>query len=132
MASAAAASISSKFQLSTASPFESVAWQYVLPASLVLGIIASNTVPSKSEQKEHWSLSSLPISIPLMVSFAIGLLGSIIGGAATCKILQTVNFGSITGRLDALVCCLTASYIGGTMNFFVSQEILDICFSIPT
>jgi len=56
----------------------------------------------------------------------IGVLGSIIGGIFTCKTLPIIAAGKLNYDFVAIVCCLIASYIGGTLNFFETAKYLNI------
>ena len=97
---------------------ESWAWKYFLPASLILGLLGSG-VNTKSDKVEKGWGNSAVISFPLLISFMIGVLGSLLSGAATCKLVHLFYGETVSNSVRGVICCLTASYIGGTMNFFV-------------
>eukprot|EP01036_Dinobryon_divergens_P025126 gene25126-33644_t len=83
----------------------------------------ANTISDKAEKGRK---TSAVISFPLLISFTIGVIGSLLSGAATCKLLH-LFYGEIVGKsVRGVICCLTASYIGGTMNFFETAKCLKI------
>ena len=102
--------------------FEGLAWTYFLQSALVLGLWAGESrSPRRIEKinRRKW--------IPILVVFLIGSLGSAIGGFLgfhAAKLSPDVCSGLFReDSLRVLSACLTASYIGGTVNFFETAKI---------
>ena len=102
---------------------DGLAWSHFLQSALVLGLWstgASQQKPAKNINPRQW--------IAPLIVFLIGTFGSIIGGYLGFHAAGlSLNFGGKPFPLDSLSilsACLTASYIGGTVNFFETAKIL--------
>lgn len=102
---------------------DGLAWSHFLQSALVLGLWSIGS----SRAKSATSFNSRQWIAPFVV-FLIGTFGSIIGGYlgfhAAGHSLNLVNKHFTLDSLSILSACLTASYIGGTVNFFETAKIL--------
>ena len=103
--------------------FEGLAWTYFLQSALVLGLWAGKSQSSRRVEKingRKW--------IPILAVFLFGIVGSTLGGYVgfqTAKLSPEVIGGLFSkNSLRILSACLTASYIGGTVNFFETAKIV--------
>lgn len=105
------------------SGIEALAWSHFLQSALVLGLWSTGTSQSKSAKKFNPGQQIAPLIV-----FLIGTFGSIIGGYLGFHAAGfSLNSGGKPFPLDSLsilASCLTASYIGGTVNFFETAKIL--------
>ena len=100
-------------------------WTYLLHSALILGLWGTNSKSSISNREtkpKKW--------IAILAAFLIGTLGSAIGGylgyhSVACKGSRW-NASLPEDSLSVLAACLTASYIGGTVNFFETAKILGV------
>lgn len=108
-------------------------WRYILPISLILRIISSNN-PQRSEKLDNIGLHSENsiiklVHLPLIIAFLFGTVGSYLAGLSTSSIL-THFLRSLSHSFEQIqsaiipVAALTASYIGGTVNFFETGHFL--------
>lgn len=108
-------------------------WRYILPISLILRIISSNN-PQRNENLDNRGLHSANaiiklVHLPLIVAFLFGTIGSYLAGLSTSAILThflrsfSHSFEQIRSAIIP-VAALTASYIGGTVNFFETGHFL--------
>jgi Protein of unknown function (DUF819) len=102
---------------------DGMAWSHFLQSALVLGLWSTSTSqakPAKNVNTRQW--------IALFIVFLIGTFGSIIGGYVGFHAAGlSLNVGGKSfppDSLSILSACLTASYIGGTVNFFETAKIL--------
>jgi Protein of unknown function (DUF819) len=102
---------------------DGMAWSHFLQSALVLGLWSTNTSqakPAKNVNTRQW--------IALFIVFLIGTFGSTIGGYVGFHAAGlSLNVGGKSfplNSLSILSACLTASYIGGTVNFFETAKIL--------
>jgi hypothetical protein len=102
---------------------DGLAWSHFLQSALVLGLWSTGTSqakPVKNVNTRQW--------IAPFIVFFIGTFGSIIGGYMGFHAAGlSLNLGRKPFPLDSLSilsACLTASYIGGTVNFFETAKIL--------
>ena len=106
---------------------------------IILGFIASNSgfIPNSSPAYTHvWSVL-VPLAIPLLlikadirriisesgrilVAFLFGAVGSVLGGLVAFYLIPLPEFHA------QITSTLTASYIGGSMNFAAVSSALDI------
>lgn len=105
------------------SRIEELAWTVFLQSSLVLGLWKTELEPKRDDKtvnRRRW--------IPILVVFLIGTIGSLTGGFAGfhCANSKFSGTSTILSKviLSMLSACLTASYIGGTVNFFETAKIL--------
>ena len=96
------------------------AWKTLLTASLVISILGSTNSTSASTPDKMKQV--INISKPVVIAFIIGVIGSVIGGILSYYFLSSY-FGNseIVPAAATLISCLTASYVGGSANFFVSS-----------
>lgn len=115
---------------------------------ILLGFLASNTgfIPNSSPVYNHvWSVL-VPLAIPLLlikadikriihesgpilVAFLFGIVGSVFGAVVAYNLIPLPEFHA------QLTSVLTASYIGGSMNFAAVSSALDIAgepIMVPT
>jgi len=93
-------------------------WSNILIASLVVSMLGSDSssdgVPSRA-----------PNALPMLVSFISGIVGSFMGAIFAFNVVK--RFCGVNIQVsDLAICasCLTASYIGGTSNFFETANAL--------
>ncbi len=98
----------------------SFGWSNVLIASLVIGMLGSST----SSDDDGAQTTAMNV-IPMLVSFISGIIGSFVGSIVAFNIVKKFCSANILVS-DLAICagCLTASYIGGTSNFFETANIL--------
>jgi len=107
-------------------------WSVFLPASLVFALLSSSpssggdaatTSTVSTEQKSNKSKAILKSTIQGMtIPFILGSIGSIIGCISS---YHFVSMPYNTRDISALLAgCLCASYIGGTVNFFATANVL--------
>lgn len=96
---------------------EKVAWTNILQAALALGLWGNsnrNSISNSNSQLKHMILAFL--------FGCIGTLsGSLIGFFTTSKLINP----SLLSSFKACSACLSATYIGGTANFFEVANILN-------
>ncbi|KAL3771515.1 hypothetical protein ACHAWU_003690 [Discostella pseudostelligera] len=121
-------------------------WSVVLPASLVFALLASSTTTSSSElsvnNQDIVNTESLTATTPssssssksktnneiiqntifgMMLPFLAGSIGSILGCIASFHFIKMPYPREVSALLAG---CLTASYIGGTVNFFATAQVV--------
>lgn len=112
--------------LSLPTPVTEAAWTIFLQSSLILGIW------SKYDQFQSQSMQSfLQSNLSILMAFIIGSMGSFLGGifgysVSSYFVQSTAIAGANTAttllKLKMIASCITASYIGGTANFFETSE----------
>jgi hypothetical protein len=117
------------FQLNT--KVEALAWTYFIQSALILGLWAGKPAIKKRVSKPFVNpspLGSIRQWIPIIMVFLIGSLGSVVGGLFGFHIANMVPLiaNNMISRdsLSVLSSCLTASYIGGSVNFFETAKVL--------
>ena len=101
--------------IETADVLQDLAWSIFLQSSLILNIASS---PSS-----HTILSVESIT-PMLTAFLLSALGSFIGGIGAYYVIMNLSLQQkFKGSLKLVTSALTASYIGGTANFF---EVINI------
>lgn len=108
---------------------ETAAWRVMLPASVAMSVI-SNCSPQGSEPaarsaagltnalidyERYWSMLGV---------FLLGALSSVLGGINACFILTRLATPAAIEDKFIIATSLTASYIGGTVNFFETANSL--------
>ncbi len=119
-------------------------WSVVLPASLVFALLASSSTTSSSELSVNnedmvktESLTATASSsssksktnneiiqntiLGMMLPFIAGSIGSILGCIASFHFIKMPYPREVSAVLAG---CLTASYIGGTVNFFATAQVV--------
>lgn len=98
-------------------PFlKKAAWTNILQSTLVLGMWESAVLVRKDEKKQVIYADTQHF-LPMFVSFLLGCIGTITGTLAGYTLAS--SFPSINkSNLAVFATCLTASFIGGTVNFF--------------
>lgn len=99
---------------------ETCAWKVFLPVSLSLGIMGA----ASDKQQDDAGSSSLK---SVLLAFLFGTIGSLAG--ASVNILVSKLFMSSEQsfmEVSKLATCLSASYIGGTANFFETAAALQL------
>lgn len=110
-------------------PLYDFCWSTVLPASLALLLLSLKTNNKQSDglsttDKEDESI--LTAVKRLAVPFSLASIGSVVGcllSFAVCYRFQTAWLSPVAASQAAA--CLTASFIGGSVNFFATAAILD-------
>lgn len=97
---------------------EKLAWTHLLQAALALGLWGNNQAHDKS-----------PKTLAMLIAFLFGSvgtgIGSITGYAASSSLVSSSPLSSINDQaLRTCASCLTASFIGGTANFFEVGDIV--------
>jgi Protein of unknown function (DUF819) len=102
--------------------FDEFGWTLCLQSALILGLWRANSkssIFSKEAKSKKW--------IAILAAFLIGTLGSAVGGyLGYYSVASQRNVFLSEGSLSVLAACLTASYIGGTVNFFETAKILGV------
>ena len=97
-------------------------WTHFLQSALILGLWGANSkssISGKETKSKKW--------IAILAAFLIGTLGSAIGGyLGYYSVASQCNAFLSKDSLSVLAACLTASYIGGTVNFFETAKILGV------
>jgi len=103
------------------------AWTIFLQSSLILGIW------SKYDQFRNQSIRNfLQSNVSMLIAFVFGCIGSYIGGYLGFTIASLfVHHSQHMMKLKMIASCITASYIGGTANFFETSELLITKFNAP-
>eukprot|EP01038_Epipyxis_sp_PR26KG_P007471 gene7471-10184_t len=117
-----------KKPLNLHSNLESAAWDIFLQSSLVLSIIGNltNKFVDKLSQVDN---KSNKIELTMVIGFILGTFSSIIGGIMGSKIVKLLSRLFVhLSHINVIACmsCLTASYIGGTVNFFDTAKLLKL------
>lgn len=108
------------------------AWTIFLQSSLILGIW------SKYDQFQNQSIQRfIQSNISILIAFILGSFGSYIGGFIGFTVASMyVKHSTILSRINniassaaiiqlkMIASCITASYIGGTANFFETSDLL--------
>lgn len=109
---------------------QSLAWSVLLPASLVLSIWSATTPTYSSEASalklRNQGKRSRFSFIPMTMAFVFGSIGSVVG-----SIIAGITVSKHYKELLEICPCLTASYIGGTANFFETATILNLQSKYP-
>ena len=111
---------------------ESLAWTYFLQSALVLGLWAGKTrsLPIDKNVKKAGRKLNGKKWIAILIAFLLGTLGSAVGGYFGFQMAklapEVMNKSLSKDILRILSACLTASYIGGTVNFFETAKIYGI------
>jgi hypothetical protein len=101
---------------------EVLGWSYLLQGALICGLWAGKSQFGPELQKNSPTSSSWKKWIPTISVFLIGSFGSLIGGFLGFHVAQSSSISR--DSLSKLSACLTASYIGGTVNFFETSKSL--------
>mmetsp|Transcript_6099 Transcript_6099/g.6248 ORF Transcript_6099/g.6248 Transcript_6099/m.6248 type:complete len:479 (-) Transcript_6099:635-2071(-) len=101
---------------------EVLGWSYLLQGALICGLWAGKSKFGPELQKSSPTSSSWKKWIPTIAVFLIGSFGSLIGGLLGFHAAQSSSISR--DSLSILSACLTASYIGGTVNFFETSKSL--------
>ena len=106
---------------------QKLAWSSFLQSSVVLNVFGTEKVDWKT-------LQSLPI-LECMVAFLFSSIGSLFGGfvsyLSVARIIDASHSSLSLSSLRAVTASLTASYIGGTANFFEVASVLTKDMNIP-
>ena len=110
------------------------AWQLFLQASLILSIFSSPRMVSLTGDRFEGEQRKKNLLLPTLIAFILAAGGSFLGGYFSYALLQNPKFTSlpfmkITGSLKSTLVpttsSLTASYIGGTANYFEVADLLS-------
>ena len=99
-------------------------WSLFLPSALVLSLwtatsSAGNDVPALGDDAS-WVQRFLPMA----VAFACGTVGSLVGGRVSFAAATRWFPGYDRSHVALVTASLTASYIGGTVNYFETANVL--------
>lgn len=113
-------------KLATLDPrIESLGWSYFLQGALICGLWAGKAKSAPELLKHPIKSRSWKEFIPVIAVFLIGCLGSLVGGFLGFHVVSSITVPSVgKDSLSILSACLTASYIGGTVNFFETAKSL--------
>lgn len=115
--------VASASSISVSEKAEHLAWKVLLQASLVLSIIGRDKTAGIQTDEERGTMDTVAPS--MLVAFLIGSVGSLIGGLLSYKLVTTFFPKAFPVRIVNMVSsCLTASYIGGSANFFEVANLL--------
>lgn len=99
-----------------------VGWSYLLQGALICGLWSGKSKFTQELQNDSHLSSSWKEWIPIISVFLIGSFGSLVGGFLGFHVAQSSSISK--DSLSILSACLTASYIGGTVNFFETSKSL--------
>jgi len=108
-------------------------WTIFLPASLVFALLSSSTSNVQLEDSESQPPSFTDSHVTrkclqgMAIPFLIGSIGSLLGGVLSffSVAMPSSSASSVKYTTNAILAgCLSASYIGGTINFFAAGKIL--------
>eukprot|EP01041_Mallomonas_annulata_P003286 gene3286-6510_t len=99
---------------------EKIAWMNFLQSTLSLGIWSTNT----AEQTENPNTITKNI-IPMILAFIFGSIGTFLGAIISYSIVSNFIPKDLLEVTKICCGCLSASYIGGTANFFEVGYILN-------
>lgn len=107
-------------------PFYDLCWSHVLPASLVMLLLAYKANQEGSfEQSTAESNSSVTSSIARMsIPFLWASFGSLLGCFTSFKCSQSLGWLSLENA-RAAAACLSASYVGGSINYFATGRMIN-------
>ena len=89
-------------------PAYDILWEYALPFALPLVLLSANLKKIFTETG------------PVLIAFTVATLGAIAGAFLGSPLLRGNEYG------DAIAGTLTASYVGGTMNFAATSKALEL------
>jgi len=93
---------------------ERFAWNNLLQSALTLGIWGSKKSNRKSSKMQ-----------PMLVAFFLGSIGTLAGALIGYILSGAIVLPGALGSLRVCTACLSASYIGGTANFFEVGALLS-------
>lgn len=100
-------------------------WTLFLPGSLALLLLSSPNDQSQTENGISRTAASKDVIWDVSVPFLMASIGSVVGCILTffvCRVFPNLWLKPQEALLAA--CCLCASFIGGTVNFFATARVL--------
>ncbi|KAJ1436500.1 hypothetical protein B484DRAFT_416855 [Ochromonadaceae sp. CCMP2298] len=128
---AASTFASLKSNVVVSSAIDNAAWRLFLPSSLFLSIIGSSALAPEGGDGSGGVGSGdgagMFVQPSMLIAFLLGTIGSILGGYLSYHVATYLS-RSRGARINFSSCatCLTASYIGGTANFFETAAALKL------
>ena len=108
-------------------PFYDLCWNIFLPGSLAFLLLSSSS--NENDGDRNASINNVQVAETVKrvaVPFVIGSIGSILGCIASfliCQRWQTLWLPPTSAGVAAS--CLCASYVGGSVNFFATANLLS-------
>ena len=96
-----------------------VAFEWLLPASLALSLLPQAPAPGARPPAPH-----APRLPAMAVSFGLGVAGTVLGTLLTGVAMHALRLSVPPRYMAAGLACLTASYVGGTINFFETVRLI--------
>ena len=103
---------------------DNAAWSIFLQSALVLGLWAGENVNDTVNVTTKATSIQWINYMPMMMAFVFGTIGSLLGGFVSFHVAKTLFPGYDLGHSSLVAASLTASYVGGTVNFFETASLL--------
>ena len=103
---------------------DNAAWSIFLQSALVLGLWAGENIDAAVNIKTEAKNIQWTNYLPMLLAFSFGTIGSLVGGFASFHIATTLFPSYDMSHSSLVAASLTASYVGGTANFFDTASLL--------
>ena len=124
---------SMKLDSAISTALQVAAWQLFLQASLILSIFSSPRMVNTTGDDYEEERRKKYLLVPTLFAFLLAALGSFVGGFISFVLIQNPKIASLPfikiteslkSTLVPITSSLTASYIGGTANYFEVSDLL--------
>ena len=103
---------------------DNAAWSIFLQSALVLGLWAGENMNDAGHVTTESSSNRWINYLPMLLAFAFGTIGSLLGGFVSFHVATTLFPSYDMSHSSLIAASLTASYVGGTVNFFDTASLL--------